>query len=260
VITSLLRLDLESAVVSSLPMLLLLLKATCLLLAALGASLLLQRASAGVRHLVWLVAVAALLVLPALAAWSPLRLEVLPESFAAAGRATPPVVDVSQPVALPGTPEAARSVSQSNVVRQPAGGVDASRSPAAVDGMTSAPLTVRSVASMALTVWGSVAAILAAWLAFGALSVYRIVRRARPLSSPEWQTPLYEIADRFGLTDAPRLLRSDDVKMPFACGLFHPTIVLPAESDDWSADRRSAVLLLVPPARLDRRPKASLRK
>src|SRR6478735_5585944 len=31
--------------------------------------------------------------------------------------------------------------------------------------------------------------------------------------------------------------------MPFACGVFNPTIVLPAECDDWSLDRRRAVLL-----------------
>ena len=43
--------------------------------------------------------------------------------------------------------------------------------------------------------------------------------RARPLDDPAWQTPLYEIADRLELDAAPRLLRSDDVKMPFAAGL-----------------------------------------
>jgi HEAT repeat protein len=54
---------------------------------------------------------------------------------------------------------------------------------------------------------------------------------------------LYEIADRLELEAAPRLLRSDDVKMPFAAGLLSSTIVLPAESDGWSAERRSAVLI-----------------
>jgi hypothetical protein len=62
----------------TLPMLLMLLKATVLLLAALDASLVLQRASAGARHVVWLVVLASLLVLPALAAWGPLPVRVLP--------------------------------------------------------------------------------------------------------------------------------------------------------------------------------------
>jgi len=43
-------------------------------------------------------------------------------------------------------------------------------------------------------------------------------------------TPLFEIADRIGLDDAPRLLQSDEAKMPFACGIAKPTIVLPADS------------------------------
>src|SRR6185437_1090926 len=51
------------------------------------------------------------------------------------------------------------------------------------------------------------------------------------------------IADRLGLKAAPRLLRSDTVNMPFAAGLLYPAIVLPAESDGWSAERRRAVLI-----------------
>src|SRR6476659_11238135 len=58
--------------------LVLLVKATSLLLVALGASVLLQRASAGSRHLVWLVAVVGLLALPGVAAWGPLPVRVLP--------------------------------------------------------------------------------------------------------------------------------------------------------------------------------------
>src|SRR5262245_6633077 len=60
------------------PALVLLTKATCLLLVALGASVLLRRASAGSRHLVWLVAVVGVLAMPAVAAWGPLKLRVLP--------------------------------------------------------------------------------------------------------------------------------------------------------------------------------------
>ena len=31
--------------------------------------------------------------------------------------------------------------------------------------------------------------------------------------------------------------------MPFACGVLNPTVVLPIECNDWSAERRTAVLL-----------------
>jgi HEAT repeat protein len=75
------------------------------------------------------------------------------------------------------------------------------------------------------------------------MSVSRIIRRSRPLESQDWTNPLWEVADRLELEKAPRLVRSEDAKMPFACGLLHPTIVLPAECDSWTLDRRRAVLL-----------------
>src|SRR3982074_450075 len=63
---------------SNVPMAILLTKATIILLLALGMTVVMQRASAGARHLVWLVSVAALLFVPALTAWGPLPGKVLP--------------------------------------------------------------------------------------------------------------------------------------------------------------------------------------
>src|SRR5882757_8036047 len=60
----------------SLPMLLA--KATIILIVALGVTLSMQRASAGARHLVWLATLGTLLLVPALTAWAPLRLAILP--------------------------------------------------------------------------------------------------------------------------------------------------------------------------------------
>ena len=62
---------------SALSILLLLLKVTGFLLIALLATFALQRKSAGTRHLVWLIALAALLIVPVLAVWSPLPVAVL---------------------------------------------------------------------------------------------------------------------------------------------------------------------------------------
>ncbi|MBA2706213.1 MAG: hypothetical protein H0U59_00210 [Gemmatimonadaceae bacterium] len=63
-------------------MLILLAKATLILLTALGITMAMQRTSAGARHLVWLVTVGALLLAPALSAWAPFRLRVLPAAAA----------------------------------------------------------------------------------------------------------------------------------------------------------------------------------
>src|SRR5688572_12637633 len=84
----------------NLPLVLLLIKATTILLAALGITLAMQRASAGARHLVWLVTLGALLLIPALTAWAPLRLEVLPSPVAAdpvTPRAASPVATLVAP-------------------------------------------------------------------------------------------------------------------------------------------------------------------
>jgi beta-lactamase regulating signal transducer with metallopeptidase domain/HEAT repeat protein len=100
-----------------------------------------------------------------------------------------------------------------------------------------------SALSVAIAIWALVVVVIGCSLMWSALVVRRIVRGAHPLTAPDWVGPLWEVADRFGLEEAPRLLRSDDAKMPFACGVVTPTIVLPAECDAWTLDRRRAVLL-----------------
>ena len=218
---------------SSISMLLLLAKATLILVAALGITLSMQRASAGARHLVWLVTLATLLLVPALTAWAPIQLRVLPPTVDAKVRA--PVVNSAEPSsptskfdkAPPTTPaatdaelSAARSVEQE---------------------IASSP--VLSGLSILLLVWAVVVVAIGASLGYAAMMVKRIVNRARPLDTEDWRTPLWEVSDRLELEEPPRLLRSEDAKMPFACGLLTPTIVLPAESDRWTLDRRRAVLL-----------------
>jgi beta-lactamase regulating signal transducer with metallopeptidase domain/HEAT repeat protein len=206
-----------------------LIKATCLLAVALAASALLHRASAGSRHLVWLVALTGLLALPVVAAWAPLPLRVLPsvESAIESTVSLPPEIQLNS----------ARTATDAAPTRASAAPVISDRF------LTPSAGTPLGLATMLAAAWMVVVVALLLYLAYGAWSVRRIVARARPLDDPAWQTPLYEIADRLELDAAPRLLRSDDVKMPFAAGLLSSTIVLPAESDDWSAERRTAVLI-----------------
>lgn len=215
-------------------MVILLAKATVILLAALGITLAMQRASAGARHLVWLVTLGALLLVPALSAWAPLRFEVLPP--VAAASATGVGTDASSPAEEPPatTNDAASSASPSAV-----GDARGAK------GSWNVLDRVRSLSAFPALVilWAAVVAIIAGSLGYGALVVRRIIRGARPLETQDWLTPLWEVSDRLSLDEPPRLLRSEMAKMPFACGLLQPTIVLPAECDAWSPDRRRAVLL-----------------
>ena len=64
--------DLVSDSPAALPMLVALVKVTGILLAALGVSRAMARASAGGRHLVWFVALGAAVLVPALTVWGPL--------------------------------------------------------------------------------------------------------------------------------------------------------------------------------------------
>ena len=213
-----------------------LLKATALLLIALAATAVLRRRSAGARHLVWLASLVGVLVLPALSLWAPVRLAILPSRLAAAvdrrGPASPQqtVLDPSSP-ARPETPRASAS-SAPGTLSAPAS--------AFVAGTDEKPLF--PVGATLVVVWGAITVGLLGWLTFGAMSVRRILRQSQSLADTPWMTSLCDIADRLDLATVPRLVVSDRVEMPFACGLLQPTIVLPAAAESWTADRRRAVL------------------
>lgn len=234
----------------------LLAKATLLLVVAFGAATLLQRATAGARHLVWAATLGAVLILPAIVAWSPLRLAVLPAALlgespatSAAARAQAPSIEGASTAGASRATLAATDASSSIVLTAPASDAGAP-APAATDnspvGSGARDASARWVPNMwegFLIAWVVVALALGGWLLMGFLSVNRIVRRATPLDGRGWSGPLYELADRLGIDRTPRIVRSDEVKMPFAAGLVTPTIVLPAESDGWDDERRQAVLM-----------------
>jgi len=225
---------------AGLSVLMILAKATLVLLAAMAVTRIMERGSAVSRHLVWFVSLGALLLIPALASWSPLRLAILPpESRSELG--APPRDATSPSLAPAGIPaEAPTTVAPATTKNNVEATVSTVRD---IVSPNTPWFGILSDPKVLLAIWATVAVLFALWLAHGAFSVYRIVRRARVLDTPEWTNPLWEVADRLELPNAPRLVRSDDAKMPFACGLLRPTIVLPAESDGWTLDRRRAVLL-----------------
>jgi beta-lactamase regulating signal transducer with metallopeptidase domain/HEAT repeat protein len=223
----------------NLPLVLLLIKATLILVAALGITLAMQRASAGARHLVWLVTLGALVLIPALTAWGPLHLEILPAREIATQSTIPATRAMPSQHLATATDAVAAAAAQSSTPTS-----DLSAAPTRTnDGSIVARLRDASVWSIALALWAAVALAIVLSLTWSALVVRRLVRRSEPLDDQSWLTPLYEVSDRLGLAEPPQLLMSRDAKMPFACGLATPTIVLPAECEQWSQERRLAVLL-----------------
>ena len=217
----------------------LLAKATIILVAALAITRQMHRASVGARHLVWLVTLGALLFVPALTAWAPLAISILPAHPARTD------ISASQPPAASRTTDA-----PSTQAVLPATTAIATTAPTTNPPVTSTRIrgTIESLPPawtmwLGLLIWGAIALGIAGALAWSALAVRRIVRRASPLQDPAWRIPLLEVSDRLGLASPPRLLVSRDIKMPFACGMITPAIVLPAECDAWSLDRRQSVLL-----------------
>ncbi|HEY0928435.1 MAG TPA: M56 family metallopeptidase, partial [Gemmatimonas sp.] len=236
--------------ISTSALMLVIAKITLLLgLAVLGARLL-RRATAGVRHLWWLVVLLATLLIPVLEMTQPVRLAVLPVLGGSASVRTQAATqsDVVDGAANGATLNAIGEASPGATVSLP--GVDVPVAPSSVASDTPGVmmqvktyLQTQSPLMLIAMVWCVGMLVTAAWLLRSWIAAARIVRRANVVSAPDWLDPLYEVADRIGLDDVPRVVRSADVRMPFACGVRKPTIVLPLSSDTWSMERRQAVLL-----------------
>ena len=190
----------------------LLVKVTLVLGAAAAIQLSLARhASAAARHLVWMLAIAAVLLLPLLAisipAWSPVEYTepagLVP--VVGAGSAEPPALDES----------AAMSPRQSSIQW---------------------PLIIT-------TIYLGGVLLLLMRVTLQHLWAHRLVRAATPVTDARWLQLLVECRERIGIRRPVRLLRMAADTMPAAAGLRHTFIVLPAVADTWPEDRRRAVLL-----------------
>jgi hypothetical protein len=183
--------DLGAAQSWNAPLVLLLIKATLILVTALGITLAMQRASAGARHLVWLVTLVALLLIPALTAWAPLRLEILPAEPMQSAVAPP----ITRAPARAGAPRA--GVSAEGVAPMPSvlpvsyGATVASDVPSEPARGVISALRGASVWSVALGVWAMIAAAILLSLTWSSLVGPPNVRPPRPLHDKPWKTPFY---------------------------------------------------------------------
>jgi beta-lactamase regulating signal transducer with metallopeptidase domain/HEAT repeat protein len=202
-----------------------LVKMTLLVIVAYIVATALRRASSGLRHLLWLATLVGIVLLPGAATWRPLRLAVLP--------AAPVVVHsaAGHPAVATDTPTSAPDL--------------------ILDAAAHAAPTVRTGASTSIHIswvwvlgalWAIGAIILLGRLVHGIWTVRRIARMGQDVEG-DWRAALHESADRLDLDEPARLVISSAVRVPFACGFRHPTIVLPAEAVTWSDQRRRIVLL-----------------
>jgi TonB family protein len=185
------------------------LKSVAVVAAACAASWLLRSASAAVRHMIWTLALASLLLLPAL------------EAFLPAWRAS-------------ALPHGSVSISEALVV------APASHS-APIPRPVPRPLSER-LAVAAFAAW-TAGALLCLWRwRSGTQQVARLRRASSPF--PEDHPGLIdEVAAQVGLRRPVTLLLSDREIVPMASGLRHPAVLLPVSASRWSRDRLCVVLL-----------------
>jgi HEAT repeat protein/beta-lactamase regulating signal transducer with metallopeptidase domain len=224
-------------------------KATLVLLAAFGLTALLRGASAAARHAVWSAALVGVIAVPALTLVLPWRMDVLPPGWGAhpsgaAAISTDQLADTPMPTPTPITwnTDGAKDDGQASPV-----------STASSTGITqpgAGPPTAgffdrlaRDPWRLALFAWLAIAALILLRILAGMAWMWRLARRAQPLSGPQWLLPLGRVTERLDLRTAVRVVRSDAAAMPVTCGVLRPAVVLPEESDGWSEERREAVLL-----------------
>jgi beta-lactamase regulating signal transducer with metallopeptidase domain len=216
-------------------------RASALLAAAAVADLALRRrASAATRHLVWTLAIGALLALP-------IASYVLPEWTVPI-----PIARPLAPRAVP-TGTAPSNVAVTSAVASravPVPCVDGERrcEPDAAFMGTSVPgnvprLTFGAVIAALYAVYAVGVVLLLARLVLEPFALRRLTRASRDVTDAAWCGLRDDAAAQLRLLRTVRLIRSERDVMPLTFGTIAPTIVLPASADEWSGDRRRAVLL-----------------
>src|SRR5262245_60165807 len=169
-----------------------LVKATTLLVLAIGITAGLRKAPAGARYVVWLATLVAVLLVPAISSWSPLPMRLLPSA---------PALTVDQPLLTPSASPSQAPFGPAYPTVKPSA-PNASR---VSDSISRAPGFSASLSTSLLLGWAAVSALVLGWLLLGTIAVRRIVRAARRLEDQTWLNPMYDVADRLDLERAPRL-------------------------------------------------------
>jgi len=218
-------------------------KGAILLSATMLLSLLLRRAAAATRHLIWSLALIGVLALPLLSfiipQWNvPLVPQILPSSESLQR--------------LPG-PEFRLPKSKSQKIYQAESRDDktwtistnyASPAPAPQrESKWSIVLPAWSWATWIFAIWlGGVLIVATRWL-LGWVSVKLLSRRAEEILDDTWYDLSESLSVELGLKTPVKLLRTENAMAPMTWGLLQPTILLPHDADTWSTERRRVVLL-----------------
>ena len=213
-------------------------KTTVLLVLAAVVTVFLRRSPASLRHLVWTLACGGVLALPLASALLPNwrvagwpRLDV-PVAINAEQIAGIPETTARPPAPRSPTSEAATVVPEQRPV-----------SPSTVD---TAPVRWRLTTdwtALVLPVWLTGVGAILILLAVGMARVTWLDRVTRPVEDESWLILVEELSVELGLHRHVRVLQAKGPAMPMTWGIRRPAILLPAEADTWTTERRRDVLL-----------------
>ena len=234
------------------------LRTSVMLLVSGGVALGLRRGAATLRHLVWALALAGVLLAPLSAAYLPgieISVPALPNVLATPsepGRSFGEPREV-QPHVGPYVSRSAAGVARS-VPGAALTSVDRASDTAPADAAVAAPSGVvvwpgprrlasaSTVSLVGLGLWLAGAAMLLVRLGVALVVTRRLRRSAALPRDAEWARLAAELTDRLGLTRPVLVLSSPHAAMPMTWGWRRPVVLVPA-TGDWSTSRKRVVLL-----------------
>lgn len=219
---------------------------TSLILLASGAIAFGMRSGpAALRHMVWVLALAGVLLAPIAATYLPPLGLPLPSfsplrtTAAAPAPTLPGLTTVAGPTSAESPPLSSEQ-DISDVV--PVGGFAATRT---LEPAAPAPGRFEPAEMWALTLFGlwSVGALaLLLRMGVGLRATHRLGQTAEPPRDPEWRALATELADQLGLARSVRVLSSPRAAMPMTWGWTRPVVLVPS-AGRWPTDRKRVVLL-----------------
>ncbi|MFH1755590.1 MAG: M56 family metallopeptidase [Candidatus Latescibacterota bacterium] len=189
------------------------------------ATILLRRASAFTRNIVWVFALVGLILLPVFSMMSPLwNLPIIPELGSLGIDSYDPDYMKPDPASFIGP-----------------------RNPATTGETVGGGLISKSLAAnipwygWGVLAWLAGAVLSLGWCLLSYVGIRFIVKRARP-ANYEWSVLLEDLNEELNLHRRVKLCESEHVKAAITVGILHPTIVIPSDTKQWTDQLRRLVL------------------
>jgi beta-lactamase regulating signal transducer with metallopeptidase domain len=207
-------------------------KTTAVLLATAAVAIVARRASAALRHVVWLVGLTGALAVTVLSMGGPSIPVRVPQARVVPVPRPARAFPIARPVAVP---THRRVFARNRVV--PVLAFRPHRIGIRDRGLGFDGRIVVAIA------WLVGVILVLARAALGHLALARVVSLSRPIGTPDWQLALFHAGHEAGLSRPVRLLESETVQSPITSGWLNPVVILPTDADSWDAERRRVVLV-----------------